>query len=183
MAKRPLRAWMRDKLLNHAKEVIQPAAEKRALDKAYARAADLVTQVIEKKYPPRDMAVLAKYECVSHHGTFSLQSPDGLVRQFVYAGDGPRTPNKNTYHMIYLADGKTFAAVETWETTKDAFEAERRRRLSAFDTLVRSAAHVEDVIEVWPEAGQIIPAREVMAPIAPEQIAIIKADMRERKAA
>jgi hypothetical protein len=175
---------MREKLLTHARESVQPAAAKKKLDAAYARAAALVRPVIEKKYPAKDMAVLAKYGCTTNADKFKLQSPAGAIREFRFESDAcPNVANNRSYGQIYLADDRAFSAVEAWEAALDAYNEERRKRLAAFETLIRSSAHVEDVIEVWPEAAEVIPARELVAPIAPEQIAIIKADMRERKAA
>ncbi|WP_068018925.1 Nmad5 family putative nucleotide modification protein [Rhodoplanes sp. Z2-YC6860] len=184
MTKRPLRAWMRDKLLQHANTVVQPAAEKAALASAYLKAVALVKPIIEKKYPPRDMRVLERYRSVSGYTEFKLQSPDGTVDQFTFEKDDrPLTPYNTEYRQIYLADARAFAAVVAWSAASDAFKKERQKRLDAFSSLVRSVSYVEDVAEVWPEAAALLPARELTAPVAPEQIAIIKADMKERKAA
>lgn len=184
MAKRPLRAWMRDKLSNHAKEAVQPAAEKKAMDTAYKRAAPLVASILEKKWPARDMKVLEKYRLISRNDDFKIQSPDGVVALFTFGKDDiPLTPTNQEYRPIFLGDARTYTAVATWIEAKAAYEAEREKRVQAFQALIRSAAHVEDVVEIWPEAAKLIPQTEMLAPVAPEQIAIIKADMRERKAA
>lgn len=184
MTKRPLRAWMRDKLLAHANNVVQPASEKTVMESAYLKAAALVKPFVEKKYPPRDMRMLERYRCVSGYSDFKLQSPDGTVDQFKFETiDIPLTPSNSEYRQIYLVDLRAFAAVTAWSGAVQAFKKERQKRLDAFATLVRSVSYVEDITEVWPEAATLLPAREMTAPVAPEQIAIIKADMKERKAA
>jgi hypothetical protein len=176
---------MRDKLTNYAKEAVQPAAEKRALDAAYLRALPLALAVIEKKYPPRDMRVLQKYGSAAATENFNIQSPEGGVAEFKISDDRdmPLTPTNKGYGVIYLGDARTYAALMAWAKAKDEFEVERKKRIHAFMTLVNSVSYVEDVTEVWPEAANVIPSRELTAQVAPEQIAIIKADMRERKAA
>lgn len=184
MAKRPLRAWMRDKLLNHIKEIVVPAREKRALDAAYAKAAPMVTTAIRKKYPEKDMALLERYGVASRYGEAKLQSPAGQVVLFTFVGeDCPFVPCNSEYRQIYLTDAATVAAIEKHGVAKDAFAKERERRIVAFRMLISSAQYVEDVTDVWPEAGVILPATAMTAPIAPEDIATIKADVRERAAA
>jgi hypothetical protein len=134
MTKRPLRAWMRDKLLNHVKETVVPA-------------------------------------------------PDGGIAEFTFSKDDiPMTPSNMGYRPIFLGDARTYAAIGAWDAAENAYEIEHQKRIDCYQTLVRSATSLDDVIEVWPEAAILVPAREITATLAPEQIAIIKADMRERKA-
>lgn len=183
MAKRPLRAWMREKLLNHAKEAVAPSAESKTLNSSYLRAVPLVRAIIEKKYPARVMRVLKKYNCTSGNDDFKIQSPSGAVTLFTFeAQDLPLTPSGLGYKPIFLGDERTFAAVEAWIAAKDAYAKERERRIEAFRAVTNSAAYVEDVFEVWPEAAKLIPATALSTTISPEQIAIIKTDMRERRA-
>jgi hypothetical protein len=176
---------MREKLINHAKEVVQPATEKRALDAAYSRALPMALAIVEKRYPPRDMRVLQKYGAASATHDFRIQSPEGGVCEFTISEDRdmPLTPTNKGYGIIYLGDARSYAALTAWAKARDEYEAERKKRIYAFQTLVHAVSYVEDVTEVWPEAVKVIPARELTAQVAPEQIAIIKADMRERKAA
>lgn len=184
MAKRPLRAWMRDKLMNHAQEVVQPATEKKAVDTAYRAAAPLVMAIVEKKYPPRDMKLLTKYGVSARHNSAKIQSPGGQVVEMGFVGEDVVTvPNGCGYRQIYLGDDRTVAAIEKYTDAVRSFKAEYEKRVGAFRTLLFGSAYVEDVIEVWPEAAKVIPANEMTAQLAPEQIAIIKADMRERRAA
>lgn len=175
---------MRDKLLNHVKEIISPARERRALDAAYAKAAPLVTAVVAKKYPARDMALLEKYRVSCHHIEIKVQGPNGQVTMFKFEkDDSVAVPQSTDYRQIFLVDAAILAAVEKHNGAKDTFDKERERRVQAFRTLLSSAAYVEDVTDVWPEAGTILPATAMTAPIAPEDIAIIKSDVRERAAA
>lgn len=174
---------MRDKLLNHVKTAAAPAAEKKALDAAYAKAHPLIVATIEKKFPPRDMKVLERYGCVGKHSDFTIQSPEGGVTQFCIEGDGLAVPSQTKYHQVFLVDARTYAAVEAWTAAKTAFAKEREKRIEAYRAVVLGAACVEDVIDVWPEANKIIPQTAMSVVASPEQLAIIKADMRERKAA
>lgn len=184
MAKRRLLQWMREQLSAHANKVVIPVKEKRALEAAYAKAEPLVLAVVAKRYPAADMKVLAKYECASPDARVKLQFPNGVVTEFEFEKDrGPITANTSSYGRIFLTDAKTAEAVEKWETTRDDYAAERKRRLAAYAVLIAGAGHVEEVIEAWPEAKGILPAGSPPIPLGPEQIALVRADQKERAAA
>lgn len=184
MAKRRLLQWMRDRLGSHAEKVVIPIREKKVLDAAYKKAETLVLGAVAKRYPIADMKVLAKYESASQDKTIKLQFPNGIVTEFEFDEDhGPRTPNTRNYSRIYLADAATATAVDRWETARGEYTEERKKRLAAYAALIAGAGYVEDVTEVWPEAKTILPAGSPLIPLGPEQIALVKADMRERTAA
>lgn len=184
MAKRRLLQWMRDRLSAHAEKVVIPAAEKKTLDAAYAKAAPLVTATVAKKYPPSDMKVLRKYSAGSQHDSIKLQFPSGVVTEFKFEKDeGPYTARASYDDRIFLADAPTTAAVEKWEAARDAYVTERKKRMTAYRALIDGASTVEDIVDVWPEVKGILPAGSPPIPLGPEQIALVKADLRERKAA
>ena len=181
MAKRRMLQWMRDRLENHAEKVVIPAVERKALDAAYKRAAPLVVAVVAKKYPPADMKVLQKYNAGAQHDTTKLQFPNGVVTQFEFDKDaGPYTARASYDDRIFLADAATAAAVEKWEAARDAYKIERKRRMDAYKALIAGAATIEDIIAVWPEVSGVLPAGSPPIPLGPEQIALVKADLRER---
>lgn len=184
MAKRRLLQWMRDRLNSHADKVVLPVAEKKVLDAAYKRAEALARSAVQKKYPPADMRVLEKYKCVSREVSIKFQLPNGVVTQFMFNGDDRLAiPSSWSYNEIFLADTATANAIEKWTTARDAFKTERTKRLTAYKALIDGSGYVEDIAEFWPEAKAILPAGSPPIPLGPEQIALVKADLRERKAA
>lgn len=185
MAKRRLLQWMRDRLCAYAQNIVLPPVEKRNLDAAYKRAATLVTNVVTKKFPVSEMAVLNKWKSATHCIEPKLQFPNGVVAQFIFVADeAPLRPDEFDYrNQVFLADAATAAAVDKWLTCKEAFETERKKRLSAYAAMIAGAGYVEDVIDIWPEAKTILPAGSPPIALGPEQIALVKADQRERKAA
>lgn len=184
MAKRKLLQWMRDRLSTHVHQKIDPPAERKAMDAAYKKVAPLVTKLVQAKYKPADMAVLKKYEVAQVEDCIRLTLPDARVVEFSFRdGGGPVTPAGRCYNRMYLADEAIAAAFDAHTKAVEAHADETRRRLEAYATLIRSSATVEDIIAVWPEAAELLPATAVMAPLSPEQLAIIKADTVERKAA
>lgn len=185
MTKRPLLMWMRDKLRQHAKEAVIPAKEKRALDATYAKAKALVRAIVEKKFPPDAMKVLEKFHVSTVLSDPKLQFPNGGVTEFTFADDdAPMRPDTYEFNrQMFLADAKTAEAVEKWEAARDAYKAERERRLTAYGALIDGARFVEDICDMWPEVNGLLPAGSPPIPLGPEQIALVKADQRERKAA
>lgn len=181
MAKRRLLQWMRERLSGHADKVVLPVKEKKALDAAYAKAAPLVRGVIAKRYPPADMKVLQRYEAGKQRDEFKLQFPNGVVTQFTFDdGDGPYTASCGYSSPMYLADAPTAAAVDRWEVARGEYNEERKKRLAAYGALIAGAGYVEDITDVWPEVAGILPAGSPPIPLGPEQIALVKSDLKER---
>jgi hypothetical protein len=184
MAKRKMAEWMRDKLVCHVKRTVDPQAERKAMDVAYKKVAPMVTKVVVKKYKPADMDVLAKYDLTYLDGCIRLTLSDSRVEEFDYRdGEGVRVPNHNCHSRMFLADEPLTEAFDAYSKAKQAHEVERERRIEAYRTLIRSAAFVEDLIEMWPEAATLLPASAMVAQLTPEQMALVQADTHERKAA
>lgn len=185
MAKRKLLQWMRDLLTKHAEAVVIPLAEKKALDAAYKKAAPLVRALVEKRFPPADMKVLKKYGAACELCAAKMTLPNGVVTEFKFnEGDQPLGRDSYEYrHVMHLGDAKLAAAVEVWLAAIETFKAERAKRLTAYKALIAGSSNVEDIVDFWPEAKGILPAGSPPIPLGPEQIALVKADLRERKAA
>lgn len=185
MAKRKLLQWMREQLKEHAAKVVTCSAEKKALDAAYKKAAPLVTAIVTQKFPPAEMKILAKWKSTRNAAEINLSIPDGSVVKFEFQKDDyTQRPDSFEYNrQILLANATVATAVEKWKTAHDAYTAERKKRLSAYSAMIDGSSTVEDLIAVWPEAAGVLPAGSPPIALGPEQIAIIKADLRERKAA
>jgi hypothetical protein len=185
MAKRKLLQWMRERLISHADKIVIPVAEKKALDAAYRKALPKVLAVVQKKFPPAEMKVLAKWRAVCNCDAAKLQYPTGVVTEFKFhADDKPQRASDYEYRgQMYLVDAATAAAVDAWKSAAELYESERGKRLVAYKALIAGASTVEDLTDVWPEAKGILPAGSPLIPLGPEQIALVKADQRERKAA
>lgn len=185
MAKRRLLQWMREKLENHAHNVVLPAKEKAALDSAYAKAMPLVRKLVETRYPKADMKVLAKYGHGAADREVKVQHPNGVIDQFVFdKDDAPYVPGGYEHrNRIYLATAETAAAIERWIKARDAYKTERDKRLEAYKALILGSSFVEDIVAVWPEAAKVIPPTALPIALSPEKIALVKNDLKERKAA
>jgi hypothetical protein len=185
MAKRKLLQWMRERLKEHAAKVVTCSAEKKTLDAAYSKALPLVTAIVQHKFPPSDMKILRKWQNACDCGDAKLSIPDGAVVEFKFeAGDYPLRPSGYEFNrQIFVAPASVASAVEKWKAASDAYKAERKKRITAYGAMIDGSSTVEDLIAMWPEAAGVLPAGSPPIALGPEQIAIIKADLRERKAA
>lgn len=189
MAKTRLNQWDRKRLLKLAVERCNPKAERKRLDKTLEKAAALVRKVIETKYPAADMAVLAKYQYGREDTCFKLRLADGSIDEFRFPdGQGIRVANRYYLGDIYDAgDAKTTAAAKVWRTAADAFEAERKKRIAAYEALIAAARYFEDVTAVWVEAEELreaICGKVHLPALLTEDLAVtIQADAQERIAA
>lgn len=183
MAKRRLTQWMREKLISYATETVKPAAETKALDAAYKKAAPLVRKIVEAKYKPADMAICAKYELTQPDACIRLQLANGAVQEFEFVEDDgiPIVTRGSCYSRMYVADEKASAAIDAWAAARDAFKAEAKKRIAAYTALVQGSSTVEDVQAVWPEVSSLLPADNALIALGPAEMDILAADQKERQ--
>jgi hypothetical protein len=173
----------RDELIKFADTIVEPKKERKALDAAYAKAKPLVTKAVGAKYPPRDMAVLRKYGLATSDQKVKLSCPNGSFVQFIFnEGDAPDTADRYD-SAAFLADEATADAVEAWVDATAKHSTERRARVNAYRALIQGSTFLDQVTGVWPEAEGLIQPNRLPIALGPEQIAIIKGDVRERKVA
>lgn len=126
MARIRLTVGLRDSLKLLAKQTVDPAVERDALNAAYAKAAPLVRAVVEKTFPPKDMKVCKKYGSAFIDDCIKLRLPGLVIDQFVFAGNaGPLVAKKTYSGQIYDADPDTASAVLAWLDATKAYEAEK----------------------------------------------------------
>jgi hypothetical protein len=176
---------MREKLVSFADQTVAPVAQQKALDATYKKAEPLVRKIVEAKYKPADMAICAKYSVTTPDTCVRIQLSDGAVKEFTFSPPetAPIVVKGSCYSRMYQADEKTSAAIDAWLTAKDAFRDEKRKRIEAYRALTLGSTSVEDVLAVWPEVACLLPADNALIALGPDQMAIIEADKKERKAA
>ena len=177
--------WMRSRLNELADKIVEPKKEKRVLEAAYGKAEPLVRKIVETMFPPREMRVLQKYKAASGYKDVKVAFPNGSVEEFVFASDAaPTVPSDyDSRRQIYLADERAAAAVEAWRDALTAYIGERKTRLAAYHALIAGSSYLDEITLIWPEAEGAIPSNNLPIALNPEQIALVKSDVRERKAA
>lgn len=184
MAKRRLLEWMRQTLNEHVYKSVDPAAERKAMDSAYRKVAPMVARMVARKFKPEEMKILTKYGVSTEDTCIRITMPDSRVVEFeLREAEAVTVPYGRCQNRMYLGDDILMAAYDAHAKAVEAHKDETARRIEAYRTLIRSAATVEDIVEVWPEAAKLLPATAVMAPLTEEQLALIRADTSQRVAA
>lgn len=163
-----------------------------AEDRAYKKAAKAVRDALRKKYPPGDMAVLAKYklavtdECIKlallvndtqEVVVFKFRDDDGDIPQIP-----ARTDCRHWHSPVHDLGQKTAELVSEWEKASEALDIELSSRRAAYQVLIESS-NAKEIAATWPEAAPVIEAyksRTLPAPVTKSVLDTIKADMAER---
>ncbi|HVJ31609.1 MAG TPA: hypothetical protein VND94_00720 [Terriglobia bacterium] len=187
MAKTRLTQWLRDKMLDKAKEQMVVTKEKAALDKAYAKCAPLVRKVVIAKFPVSDMDILAKYDLIRIDECIKLRLTAGGIVGFNFEqADAVRVPHHyGCGSRIYEADEKLTKAHEDWSAAKDALDAAIAAKTADYRALISGSRYLEEIEAVWPGASFIRPliGRNLPATLSPDIIARVTADVAAQKKA
>ena len=184
MAQKRLNENHRRVLIDYAEQVVDCPKEKAATKKAYDAVAPLVTALVEKMFPPADMAVCKKYDAAWPDTCIKMQMPGGLVDQFTYESEevAPLVARHNCSRQIYLADHKLTAKFEVWVSAAKHYTETKEALLEKYRAFIRNAKTFEEVLEVWPEAAAIAGRIHFNLPIAlsEDDLALIKRDSQAR---
>lgn len=126
--------------------------EMEADEAAYEAAEKLVARDVRKKFPPRDMKVLAKYGKAHAADRIKGMCPNGDVVGFGFR-DRTAAPQAPDYDnsIILLADD-TAAAVEASRQAEEKREAAWAKVYGDYKALILSATTFAQVVEDWPAA-------------------------------
>lgn len=183
MAALRLNVHDRTRLIILAKQLVKCSDQQAQLDVAYQACADMVLDVVERRYPPKDMDILLKYQAAEREDEIRLQPASGSVGQFVFnEGTGPLTPGTC---RIYgpLSDQQT-DIYDTWRIARDALKKAMEIKLRDYDTLINASRTWEEIENIWPEASQERPqGYRVPSALGADALARIRADVASRQAA
>ncbi|MBO6507330.1 MAG: hypothetical protein JJ979_02400, partial [Roseibium sp.] len=157
MPKTRLNADIRNRLRNFAKKNVSVAKEERSLERAYAKAAKLVTEAVRKKCPENEMAVLKKHDVTIEEREFRLADASARVTQFTMRRpDCLSVPRSYRYNAVFAASNACMKAVDDWELKESAHNEARKKVLDRYYAVIAASRYVEDVIEVWPAVSPIL---------------------------
>lgn len=152
MANLRLTAYARSTLRDLALKLVNCPAERQALESAYVIASRAIRAAAEAKYPPRDMAVLKKYEKAGIDDCIRISVDPGKISRFTFKdGTGPLMPDCK---IIILSDTQ-LASFLDWVDAGTALGTAEKIKLGDYYSLIASARTLEQVVEVWPEAERV----------------------------
>lgn len=183
MSKFRLNSHARDTLRALARDLVSCPAEQLLADKAHSEAATSVRKMIETRYPPKDMAVLKRYDQANADLCIRMElTPGGYhVWRFRPTEKAPLQPGPRC--QTHIADEAVTEAVQRDIKAEEAFRTAIEKKLKDYNSLISAANTFEAVCEVWPEAerarGQC-GASAVVVAVTPDVVERIKADIASR---
>jgi len=159
MAKKVLNKTHREALINYAQKLVVDTQDSASLDICYDAAANMVSALVEKKYPKADMDVLKKYELGRSDTCIFVSSGYGGFERFKFRNDDKRIPyvanrycNERTPHLM---DENQVAIFVAWQDAENQYKASVQQRIRDFSALIEVSRTFEDVEQVWPSAGAL----------------------------
>lgn len=175
----------RDVLYRFAKKQIAATQDSAELDAAYEAAADAIHAAVVEKFPPKEMAVLVKYEAARPDACVYVTSPDNIFNydRFSFrAGDKRITarPRQNCRGMPIALEGERAAAYANFKAVSDAYDKQVTQRLGDFRSIIFGSGTFNALADIWPAAealrGEIVGSSAALSTMSEEVIARLKAD-------
>lgn len=186
MAKKILNKAHREALLNLANKLVHETQDKAALDAAYDACADMVSKLVQAKFPPADMEVLKRYEQAYPDACVYISAGWGGYERFNFRDGDERIPMRpgdrygcNSRNPYLLTDEQT-AIYDAFKLADKEHGIAIKTRYADYRALIESARTFEELVEVWPAAEQlrerICGQSRAIAVMSEEVVARIKAD-------
>lgn len=170
-------------LVRFARKQIQATQDRAELDAAYEAAADAVHAEVVRRWPQKEMKVLAKYDCASPDRCLNVAGADGEYSRFQFREDDKRIalrPSHNCRRYPIQLEGEARAAFERYEAAVKADEAATLARLNDFRALIDNTTSFNALAEVWPAAEalrvEIVGQGAALSTLSDEVVERIKSD-------
>ena len=149
---------IREQLVRFAASAADEAFDRSEEDAAREDAENRVRALVESKFPPKDMRVLAKYYVARADHCIRLVNEGGGVFQFDFRddADAPLTPARYCSSRGFVADADLVALCGRIGVLEDQRKREVREIVSVYRDVVNAARTAEDVKEAWPASAAIL---------------------------
>jgi hypothetical protein len=171
-------------LISLAEKLVRQTQEADALDVAYNACADVVSSVTVKKFPPKDMAILARYNMARPDSCVYISTGGSNYERFSFRADDARIPMRPTggcnSHSPHLLSEDQEKIWDAYVVASKADKAAVAQRLGDFKTLISAARTFEELVALWPAAEElrerICGTFRALAVMSDEVLSRIKAD-------
>jgi len=181
------------RLSNHDRNVLRRFANKQIgatqesvdLDNAYEHAAEAVHAEVVKRWPQKDMQVLAKYDAASRDAcVFVAGNSEWDYEQFNFKDDDKRIPfrpsRSNCRRLPIQLEGDAAQAFAAYLKARTAHEAAIEKRQEDFSALIWNTTNFNALAEIWPAAealrGEIVGHSASLSVLSEEVVDRLKAD-------
>jgi hypothetical protein len=161
--------------------------EELIFEAAYKIAKEVILEVVEQKFPKKDMLVLQKHNCARVDRCIRFGSHynnESKFQFFELDKQAPLVPNNGGCHTrIYDFNKEQMDHINTYVLARQKLETAKQSKLEIYARLINGSVTFNDVVEVWPAAealrAKIIPTttdQRALAVLSQEAIAMIKSD-------
>lgn len=166
MAKTRLNRGSRDAATEYIEAHLTTPNEQKRYDKAIKKAYAVISKAVDKKYPPEDMAVLAKYNLTRGDTCGAVVTPDGKVVGFDLPSKylcerSQGVFRRSEYPSFIVPQGRcqirnlptTKAggdAVEEFDASISALKEARASKLRDYKAVIEGSRYIEDLVDVVP---------------------------------
>lgn len=183
MAKTRLLVRAKERLRNFARDNVSTPKEQRAVDRAYAKVARILTPIIEKKYPPATMEILEQCKVARRDRCVRCINENGRVIEFSFKEeDAPLVPNRYCSSRNFKVTKACLDALDDYDLRKGEKKKAEDETLSKYFGLIEASRYAEDIIEVWPAAAPMLSEyfasqrQNLPAAVSADVIAFIRKD-------
>ena len=159
MASKVLNKGDREMLQVFAQRRVKATGDHAALDAAYDACATMVRSHVDGRYPPKDMAVLKKYD-VARIDRCIYVTGDVPHSKFEFRPDDERAPSRPTTYDCnnrrpYLLTPEQSVMFGDFLREKEAFDKTEKQRLQDFYALIACSRTFEILEAAWPAVGEL----------------------------
>lgn len=193
MAKTRLNVSKKERVLDYMMLKLKERTDYTELDKARKTYQDLMNKILMKKYPPKEMEVLRKYEKTEirtcYHGVnldnqqhVSLEIPYEDRDSFSFV----ETPKGFDFGRGIAVSAKLIAAFENYCEIYDNIINAHQQKNKDYWSFIESCRYVEDIEEIVPLPAKLREAlgaaNNALVAINAEKLKDIKSDFEEEAA-
>jgi hypothetical protein len=181
MAKTVLNRGHKDALMSFAEVCIKSTEDDIADREAYEVAHKACLASVHSRWPPKDMAVLAKYGAVTHREKMTFTSGGSGMKEFTFRREPPPIPESVGYRPNpFLADDQHMAVIQRSLDEEASLKRRIKERMNMFRALIETSRTFEDLVEVWPACESLREAicgsKKALVAISPEVRKALAAD-------
>lgn len=172
-------------LTRFAARQIEATQDHDELDSAYEAAADAIHAEVVKHFPPKEMAILVKYNAAEPDKCVYVSSPDRAFNydRFCYRdGDSRITarPRRTCRNMPINLEGDAATTYVRFQEASAAFDKLKNQRLADFAAIINNSGTFNALVEIWPAVealrGEIVGNAAALSTMSDEVVARLKAD-------
>lgn len=149
----------RDALIAFARKKVAETGVPDGFDEAYASAALVISNAVAAQFPPKEMAILKKYDAAFQDECIHYAGSGAQYGEFNFRRGDPNAPFRpgrgcNRRTPVRLDEAQTEAVV-SYQSLFDATKAKNDQRFNDFKAAIHTATKFSDLAAIWPAVEEM----------------------------